>query len=174
MEGRDSLHGCFRLSYNLFYLYAYCRAGDVFLEVLFKDAVKTKLPSMDVLTLFSLLLTTYVAGQIYDMHMTVNMWVIFYILNIVFILIAAVLLEVIKTNFDVLQKLMKAEKLEIVSNLAASISHRVRNPLTDTRGFIQLSYESEIPSETKEQILISIQELDRATGIIDDYLTRSR
>ncbi|MCI2254140.1 hypothetical protein L2D08_07165 [Domibacillus sp. PGB-M46] len=57
--------------------------------------------------------------------MTVNMWVVFYILNIVFILIAAVLLEVIKTNFDVLQKLMKAEKLEIVSNLAAGISHGV-------------------------------------------------
>ncbi|WP_309087400.1 histidine kinase dimerization/phospho-acceptor domain-containing protein [Domibacillus sp.] len=103
--------------------------------------------------------------------MTVSMWVIFYILNIVFILTAAVLLEVIKTNFDVLQKLMKAKKLEIVSNLAASISHEVRNPLTASRGFMQLTYESDIPSETKEQILISIQELDTATGIINDYLT---
>lgn len=143
----------------------------IFSKSYLKMPLKQKLLSVSVLTLFSLLLTTYVAGQIYEMHMTVSMWVIFYMLNIVCILMAAVLLEVIKTNFDVLQKLMKAEKLEVVSNLAASISHEVRNPLTASRGFMQLSYESDIPPETKEQILISIQELDRATGIINDYLT---
>lgn len=88
--------------------------------------------------------------------MTLSMWSVFYGLNILSILIATILWEVIRTNFEVLNKLMKAEKLEIVSNLAASISHEVRNLLTASRGFMQLPYEGDIPQETKEHILISI------------------
>lgn len=64
----------------------------------------------------------------------------------------------------------KSEKLEIVSHLAASISHEVRNPLTVAKGFLQLFYE-DLTEESKKQLWgIAIQELDRATEIINDYL----
>lgn len=136
-----------------------------------KMLLRQKLLAGMILTFLSLLLTSLFATQLYEVKMTFSMWSVFYGLNILSILIATILWEVIRINFEVLNKLIKAEKLEIVSNLAASISHEVRNPLTASRGFMQLSYEGDIPQETKEHILISIQELDRATEIINDYLT---
>ena len=85
--------------------------------------------------------------------------------------ISTLLLEVILTNFQVLQNLVKAEKLQTVSHLAASISHEVRNPLTASRGFIQL-LSDDISTETRKQYVdIALQELDRATEVINDYLT---
>ncbi|MCP3764661.1 ATP-binding protein [Domibacillus sp. A3M-37] len=124
------------------------------------------------LLVFVLTFITFVASiQIAEVNLTASMWIQYFVINVVGMLIATALWEVIQMNFEVLQKLMKAEKLEVVSNLAASISHEVRNPLTTSRGFMQLSYEGDIPPETKEHILISIQELDRATEIINDYLT---
>ncbi|HWO77725.1 MAG TPA: ATP-binding protein [Bacillus sp. (in: firmicutes)] len=64
----------------------------------------------------------------------------------------------------------KSEKLEIVSHLAASISHEVRNPLTVAKGFMQMFYE-DLTEDSKKQLWgIAIQELDRAAEIINDYL----
>ncbi len=69
------------------------------------------------------------------------------------------------------RKLIRNEKLEAVSHLASSISHEVRNPLTTSRGFMQLLSEQDVPDHCKEYIKISIEEIDRAAGIIQDYLT---
>lgn len=64
----------------------------------------------------------------------------------------------------------KSEKLEIVSHLAASISHEVRNPLTVAKGFMQM-FCDDLTEDSKKQLWgIAIQELDRATEIINDYL----
>lgn len=136
-----------------------------------KMSLKQKLLSSVLLVFISLLLTYFAVITISNIHLTTDMWVVYFLLNIVSMWIATAIWEVIKTNLDVLQKLIKAEKLDVVSNLAASISHEVRNPLTASRGFMQLSYESSISPETKEHIRLSIQELDRATDIINDYLT---
>ena len=59
----------------------------------------------------------------------------------------------------------------MVNHLAASISHEVRNPLTVSRGFIQLLSEDTSPEKRKEFVSITLKELDRATDIINDYLT---
>jgi len=60
----------------------------------------------------------------------------------------------------------------VVSHLAASIAHEVRNPLTTARGFMQLLGEMKDADERqKEYISISLQELERADSIIRDYLT---
>lgn len=68
-------------------------------------------------------------------------------------------------------ELSKVEHLQTVSQLAASISHEVRNPLTVTRGFIQLLRDTVVSEEKKEQYInISLAELDRAEHIITDYL----
>ena len=64
----------------------------------------------------------------------------------------------------------KSEKLEIVSHLAASISHEVRNPLTVAKGFMQMFYEDLMEDSKKQHCDIAIQELDRAAEIINDYL----
>ena len=95
----------------------------------------------------------------------------YYIINILGLIISTVLWEGIRTYAILLQNLIKSEKLQMVSHLAASISHEVRNPLTVTRGFIQLLYEDISSEKKREYVSIALQELDRATDIISDYLT---
>ncbi|MEK5442705.1 HAMP domain-containing sensor histidine kinase [Fredinandcohnia sp. FSL W7-1320] len=72
------------------------------------------------------------------------------------------------TNMQVI----KAEKLEVVSHLASSISHEVRNPLTVVKGILQMLYKNEWDEEKRNQFIeISLQEIDRANDIIGNYLT---
>ncbi|MDQ0171662.1 sensor histidine kinase [Paenibacillus tundrae] len=67
-------------------------------------------------------------------------------------------------------ELQRSEKMEIISELAASVAHEVRNPLQVTRGFLQLMTEQE-DSKNKGYVRIALEELDRASGIITDFLT---
>ncbi|MFP4978207.1 ATP-binding protein [Paenibacillus sp. CN-4] len=67
-------------------------------------------------------------------------------------------------------ELQRSEKMEIISELAASVAHEVRNPLQVTRGFLQILGERSAPKE-KEYLQLAIAELDRASMIITDFLT---
>lgn len=69
-------------------------------------------------------------------------------------------------------RVLQAEKMEIVSQLASSISHEVRNPLTVVRGFLQLMLNIDLEKEKQNEYLqLSISEIDRANRIIGDYLS---
>jgi two-component system, sporulation sensor kinase B len=89
------------------------------------------------------------------------------------IFIVIYIVEFLKNNIKLRKQIIKSEKAEVVSQLAASVSHEVRNPLTVTRGFLQLVMESDDNSlETNRQFLkMAIEELDAASSIINDYLT---
>ncbi|HZG78471.1 MAG TPA: PAS domain S-box protein [Paenibacillus sp.] len=70
------------------------------------------------------------------------------------------------------QELRELEHLKTVSQLAASISHEVRNPLTVTRGFMQILKDTAMEEEKRRRYFeLSLEELDRAERIITDYLT---
>ncbi|WP_236694929.1 ATP-binding protein [Peribacillus butanolivorans] len=117
------------------------------------------------------ILTQFIATQIFGINIGISLWKQYFIIQVVGIVIVIILWEVILANFQILEKLAKAEKLQIVSHLAASISHEVRNPLTVTRGYIQMLQE-EVSSQTKVKYAnIALRELDRATEVINDYLT---
>ncbi|WP_052144844.1 ATP-binding protein [Halalkalibacter okhensis] len=82
------------------------------------------------------------------------------------------LYEVFHDHILVHKRVMRAEKMEVVSHLASSISHEVRNPLTTVRGFMQMMLQNEFSEEKRKEFLkISIDEIDRANDIIRDYLT---
>ncbi|KWX80113.1 hypothetical protein AML91_01355 [Paenibacillus jilunlii] len=66
--------------------------------------------------------------------------------------------------------LQRSEKMEIISELAASVAHEVRNPLQVTRGFLQILGERSDQKE-KEYLQMAMEELDRASLIITDFLT---
>jgi two-component system sporulation sensor kinase B len=67
-------------------------------------------------------------------------------------------------------ELQRSEKMEIISELAASVAHEVRNPLQVTRGFLQLLSGKSRGTE-KKYLTMAISELDRASNIITDFLT---
>lgn len=79
------------------------------------------------------------------------------------------LVENILENVKIREEVQRSEKLNIISQLAASIAHEVRNPLTVVRGFIQLASVS-MDEKNKGYMQTAITELDRAEFIISDYL----
>jgi two-component system sporulation sensor kinase B len=82
------------------------------------------------------------------------------------------LLEILLTSYILKLEAIKYEKMEIVSHLAASISHEVRNPLTSVKGFLQLILEHQQTHEDgKAYAAFALDEVVRASSIIDDYLT---
>ncbi|RSK29032.1 two-component sensor histidine kinase [Bacillus sp. HMF5848] len=102
---------------------------------------------------------------------TPDIWLGILFVQIIGTGIIAATVEVIQKNFTLKKRLIQIEKLEAVSHLAASISHEVRNPLTTSRGFIQLLFEEERSKQKKEFLRIALDEMDRAELIIRDYLT---
>ncbi|MFP7471396.1 ATP-binding protein [Niallia taxi] len=68
-------------------------------------------------------------------------------------------------------ELQNAEKLRVISELTSVFAHEIRNPMQVTRGFLQLLDDPEFPETKKQYIKISIEELDRANDIINDFLS---
>ncbi|MBL0385296.1 hypothetical protein JJB07_01440 [Tumebacillus sp. ITR2] len=85
--------------------------------------------------------------------------------------LASYLIENMIENGHMRREIQRAEKLHVLGQLAASIAHEVRNPITVTRGFMQLLGESELATKQQGYIKIAIDELDRAESIISDYLS---
>ncbi|WP_194841292.1 ATP-binding protein [Salinibacillus xinjiangensis] len=73
------------------------------------------------------------------------------------------------------RELQHIEKMDAVSQLAATVTHEVKNPLTTVKGFLQiLRDKSYIEDKDKEYIKISIEELVRAEYMIQNYLSLSK
>jgi two-component system sporulation sensor kinase B len=83
-----------------------------------------------------------------------------------------ILIEKIISNIKNRERIVQSERLNVVSELAASVSHEIRNPLTVTSGFLQLLNKSKtMTPEEKGFVELSLQELQRAEKIVSDYLS---
>lgn len=72
-------------------------------------------------------------------------------------------------------ELIDAEKYQVIGQMAASISHEVRNPLTTAKGFLQLMGKEGINEETRERYRSYAQEgINHANAIISDYLNYAK
>lgn len=67
-------------------------------------------------------------------------------------------------------ELSKVDRLSLVGQMAAGITHEIRNPMAVVRGFLQLMQEKS-PSTLDHYYRIVMEELDRANGIINDFLS---
>ncbi len=74
----------------------------------------------------------------------------------------------------VLQEIARIDRLDSVGDMAASIGHEVRNPMTTVRGYLQLFQRKEHFPEHAEQINTMIEELDRANSIITEFLSLAK
>ena len=72
------------------------------------------------------------------------------------------------------QKLSHLDQLHLVGEMAASIGHEVRNPMTTVRGYLQLLSRKPELSHYKETFNILIEELDGANAIISEFLSLAK
>jgi len=69
-------------------------------------------------------------------------------------------------------EMAKLDRLNLIGEMAASISHEVRNPMTTVKGFLQLIRNKQEPREV-EYFDLMIEELDRANSILSEFLSIS-
>jgi two-component system, sporulation sensor kinase B len=85
------------------------------------------------------------------------------------------LLELNQYHLTMRQKLQHADKLNAISQLAASVAHEIRNPMTSIRGFMQLlKDEINLTKSQNMYVTLSLEELNRTQQIIDDFLSLAR
>ncbi|KJS18412.1 MAG: hypothetical protein VR69_00895 [Peptococcaceae bacterium BRH_c4b] len=72
------------------------------------------------------------------------------------------------------KEMARLDQLNLVGEMAASIGHEVRNPMTTVRGFLQLLSQKEECKGQKEFFELMIEELDRANAIITEFLTLAK
>lgn len=96
---------------------------------------------------------------------------LFVVIQLIGILLTALILQYINKNIRLRDNLVAAAKMQMIGEMAASVSHEIRNPLTVSRGFVQLLKDPSLASSDRERyIALALQEMDRAKEIIDDYL----
>ena len=96
---------------------------------------------------------------------------------VAFLALVLVIYIIEMTNFQLkaMSELHKAEKFSAISQLAASVAHEIRNPITTIKGFMQvLKSEQNLTSSQNMYIEISLQELDRTQTIINNFLSLAR
>ncbi len=69
-------------------------------------------------------------------------------------------------------EMTRLSRLNLVGEIAASIGHEIRNPMTSVRGFLQMFKTRYI--EDKEFLDLMIEELDRANYIITEFLSLAK
>ena len=72
------------------------------------------------------------------------------------------------------KELARLDRLNLIGEMAASIGHEIRNPMTSVRGFLQMFNEQEEAGEKRLYYELMIEELDRANAIITEFLSMAR
>lgn len=89
--------------------------------------------------------------------------------------IAVFVTENMREKTRMRHKIEQTEKLHLLGELAASVTHEIRNPMTVVRGFLQLLLNNQIDEDKKQMFLrLGIEELDRSESIISTYLSFAR
>lgn len=68
----------------------------------------------------------------------------------------------------------RLDRLNLVGEIAASIGHEIRNPLTTVRGFLQMLGSEEEYLRDTPYFEIMIEEIDRANAIITEFLSLAK
>ncbi|MGG4548640.1 ATP-binding protein [Rossellomorea marisflavi] len=110
-------------------------------------------------------------GELYDPKTKAEEYMLLLIVPVAASVIAILCAEMIRNLITLKRKEQKLEKLNMVGQLAASISHEVRNSLTSSKGFLQLIREEKDVELQRQFIELSLVGIEQATGVIEDYLT---
>ena len=77
--------------------------------------------------------------------------------------------------FETRRELGDKERLAALGQLAAQLAHEIGTPLGSVSGHLQLALSSrEVPGPQKERLQVAVQELERISHIVRDYLDSTR
>jgi two-component system, sporulation sensor kinase B len=97
--------------------------------------------------------------------------VVFSLLSVITVCLAIYLIERLIESVQLRMEIQQAEKMNVVGQLTASIAHEIRNPMTASRGFMQLLKEDVQDEKNLKYIQLAISEMDRAQDTISEYLS---
>lgn len=80
----------------------------------------------------------------------------------------------ISTRKTLEQDLSRLDRLNAIGQMAASVAHEIRNPMTTVRGYLQFFANKQEFYHYKSQFGLLIEELDRTNLIIKEYLSLSQ
>ncbi|WP_165452133.1 sensor histidine kinase [Paenibacillus thalictri] len=110
-------------------------------------------------------------GAAFDTYF-VPYFCLFSILHMAAASTAVWVIEQIRKNVKQHESQLQAEKINVLSELAASFAHEILNPLTVTSGFLQMMKQTGIPDEKKQLFnRLALEEVDKAQSIVKDYLS---
>ncbi|WP_247747349.1 HAMP domain-containing sensor histidine kinase [Alkalihalobacillus sp. BA299] len=191
------LFGGYQVTFPLYLVlngYRFFIGGEgVFLSLMFSTIIFIIVPSLHtkflkfnsykkivtaaVVSFFTLFLYLSILSRFFD-SINQEFWemaFIFIVIHVLGIIIIMLLIEKILYNMRVRKEYLLSEKLNLASELSASVSHEIRNPLTVTSGFLQLLKNSKsLSPEEKGYIDLSLVELKRAEKIVSDYLALAK
>ncbi|UOY93203.1 ATP-binding protein [Ectobacillus sp. JY-23] len=125
--------------------------------------------SMGAVCIAFTIIAFYVLNSSLANHQVLWDYALFNLIQIIAIGFAAMLIEENLERMRIKAEMQRTEKLNTLGELAASIAHEVRNPLTAVKGFLQLMEQEKQVNPTYLPIILS--EVNRAEAIISDYLT---
>jgi two-component system, sporulation sensor kinase B len=128
------------------------------------------------LFVYGLITTTRLAAMINAGHAGDYLYLlVFSLVSFVALSVTIYIIEMTNLQRKLMVELHKAEKFSAISQLAASVAHEIRNPMTTIRGFMQvLQGERNLNDNQNLFITISLQELDRTQTIIDNFLSLAK
>jgi len=87
----------------------------------------------------------------------------------------AVLVSDITEQKKMMEKLIRADRLSSLGEMAAGLVHEINNPLTGVMGLAHLlSDKRDIPDSVREDAGMILKEANRAAGILKDFLVFAR
>ncbi len=99
----------------------------------------------------------------------------FSIMSAITLTMVIYLIELNNIQLSMMVQLQNSDKMNAISQLAASVAHEIRNPMTSVRGFLQLiKSDNNLTEEQGMFISISLEELKRTDQIINDFLSLAR
>lgn len=101
-------------------------------------------------------------------------YVCFCLLHVVAMWISIYLIENLRETEEMRREIQRTETLNALSELAASVAHEIRNPMTVVRGFMQLLNERQKDETERRYMQLMITELDQAETIINNFLSLSK
>jgi signal transduction histidine kinase len=71
-------------------------------------------------------------------------------------------------------EMARLDQLNLVGEIAASIGHEIRNPMTTVRGFLQMLADKKTYKQDSPYFDLMIEEIDRANAIITEFLSLAK